>query len=184
MKRYQIIYADPPWLYANRKDCDPKMGGFKYPPMTQDDICSMPIQSIADDNCSLALWATMPKLQEALDVIRAWGFTYTTCLFNWVKLNPKGVGIYSGMGHWVNGNAELCLFGKKGKPQRSVKNVKQIQMWPRGRHSAKPPQIREEIVRLFGDVPRIELFARDTANGWDVWGNEVESDTTLKEIKK
>ncbi|KKN12022.1 hypothetical protein LCGC14_1020700, partial [marine sediment metagenome] len=179
MKKYQIIYADPPWLYNDRKGCDPKMGGFRYPPMSDSEICALPIADIADKDCALALWATMPKLVEALRVIDAWGFKYITCLFDWVKLNPSGNGIYSGLGHWVNGNAELVLFGKKGHPKRLVKNVKQIQMWPRGRHSAKPPQIRNEIVRLFGDIPRIELFARQKTEGWDVWGNEVESDVEV-----
>jgi site-specific DNA-methyltransferase (adenine-specific) len=166
-------------MYSNRKDCNPKLGGFKYPPMSQKELKALPIQDIADDDCALCLWATMPKLQEALDVIEAWGFKYTTCLFNWVKKNPLGVGIYSGMGHYTNGNAELVLFGKKGRPQRVEKNVKQIQMHPRGRHSAKPPEIRDEIVRLFGDKPRIELFARDKTEGWDVIGNDIDG----KDIK-
>jgi len=179
MKKYQIIYCDPPWLYNDRKGCNPKLGGFKYPPMADEAICSLPVGKIVDEHCALALWSTMPKLPEAIKVIDAWGFKYITCLFNWVKLNPKGSGIYSGLGHWVNGNAELCLFGKKGRPKRMVKNVKQIQMYPRGRHSAKPPQIRDEIVRLFGDVPRIELFAREKTPGWDVWGDEVISDIDL-----
>jgi len=172
-KKYNIIYADPPWSYADKKNNDPTMGGITYPTMSLDEIKGLPLQDICDKDCALAMWATMPLLREALEVIDAWGFKYTTCLFNWVKLNPKGVGIYSGMGHWVNGNAELCLFGKKGKPNRAVKNVKQIQMHPRGRHSAKPPEIRDEVVRLFGDIPRIELFARDKSDGWDCWGNEI-----------
>jgi len=142
--------------------------------MTDEEICSLPIQNIASNNCALALWATMPKLPEALQVINAWGFKYITCLFNWVKLNPKGEGIYSGLGHWVNGNAELVLFGKIGRPIRMAKNVKQIQMWPRGRHSAKPPEIRNELVRLFGDVLRIELFARGKAPGWDAVGYDID----------
>jgi len=179
-KKYQIIYADCPWTYADNKSNNPKLGGKTYPTMSLEEIKSLPISQISDDNCALALWATMPLLQEALQVINAWGFKYITCLFNWVKLNPKGEGIYSGLGHWVNGNAELVLFGKKGKPQRCVKNVKQIQMWPRGRHSAKPPEIRQELVRLFGDIPRIELFAREKVEGWASWGNEVDSDIELK----
>jgi len=179
LRKYNIICADPPWLYDDRKGCNPKLGGFKYPPMPLSEIMALPVSKICADDCALALWATMPKLPEALKVIDAWGFKYITCLFNWVKLNPKGAGIYSGLGHWVNGNAELCLFGKKGRPKRMAKNVKQIQMWPRGRHSAKPPQIMGEIVRLFGDLPRIELFARKKTPGWDVWGNEVESDITF-----
>jgi len=173
-KKYQIIYVDPPWLYNDRKGCDPKLGGFKYPPMTDKEICDLPVKDIADTNCALALWITMPKLLEsAPKVFEAWKFKYITCLFNWIKLNPSGNGIYSGLGHWVNGNAELVLFGKKGKPNRCVKNIKQIQMFPRGKHSAKPPEIRSLLVKLFGDVPRIELFAREKTEGWDVWGNEV-----------
>lgn len=173
-KKYQMIYADPPWLYRDRKGCDPKLGGFKYEPMSIEEICALPVKDIADKNCALALWITMPKLIEAAPLVfDAWGFKYITCLFNWVKLNPKGEGIYSGLGHWVNGNAELVLFGKKGKPNRCIKNIKQIQMWPRGRHSAKPPEIRNELVRLFGDIPRIELFARERVDGWDAWGDEV-----------
>src|SRR3972149_2414550 len=172
-KKYQIIYADPPWAYNDPKGNDPAMGGKTYPVMTLDEICSLPISQIADENCALFLWATMPMLQEALQVIKVWGFKYTTCAFTWVKLNPCGEGIYSGLGHWTNGNAELCLFAKKGRPKRICKSVKQIQMWPRGRHSAKPPQIRDEIIKLIGDSPRIELFARERADGWDVWGNEL-----------
>jgi len=181
MKKYQIIYADPPWRYNNPKRNDPAMGGITYPVLSDEDICNLPIVSIVDENCSLFLWATMPKLTEALVVIKAWGFVYTTCAFTWVKLNPLGEGIYSGMGHWTNGNAELCLFAKRGHPKRLCKSVKQIQMWPRGRHSVKPPQIRNEIIRLVGDLPRIELFARQKTEGWDVWGNEIESDIVFGE---
>lgn len=172
-KKYKIIYADPPWSYSNAKNNDPAMGGITYPTMSLEDICSIPIGQIADKDCSLFLWATMPKLQEALKVIQSWGFRYTTCAFTWVKLNPKGEGIYSGLGHWTNGNAELCLFAKKGSPKRVQKNVKQIVMAPRKRHSAKPPEVRERIVHLIGDLPRLELFARERCEGWDAWGNEV-----------
>lgn len=180
-KKYQIILADPPWRYNDPKGNDPAMGGITYPTMSDAEICDMKYE-LADnfaENCSLFLWATMPKLQEALDVIKAWGFIYTTCAFVWVKQNPNGDGIYSGLGHWTNGNAELCLFAKKGKPQRVAKNIKQICIAPRSRHSEKPKEIRDRIVSLIGDVPRIELFARQKTEGWDVWGNEVESDIEL-----
>lgn len=172
-KKYNIIYADPPWLYDNQKDNDPAMGGITYPVMSLDDIKALPVRNIADKDCALFLWVTMPKLQEGFEVITAWGFKYITCAFTWVKLNPKGVGIYSGLGHWTNGNAELCLFAKKGAPKRIEKDVKQIIMEPRSRHSEKPARVRDDIVRLLGDLPRIELFARTMTTGWDVWGNEV-----------
>lgn len=112
-------------------------------------------------------------LQEGLDVIRAWGFKYKTCAFCWVKQNPKNDGIYSGLGHWTNGNAELCLLATKGHPKRIAKNVKQIVIARRGRHSAKPAEVRERIVQLLGDMPRIELFAREQVEGWDCWGDEI-----------
>ncbi|GAG03230.1 unnamed protein product, partial [marine sediment metagenome] len=179
MRKYQIIYADPPWSYKHKKGNNPKMGGITYPVLSLQDICRLPIQNLAAKDCSLFCWATMPMLGEALQVIKSWGFWYRTCAFTWVKRNPSGNGIYSGLGHWTNGNAELCLFAKRGRPKRFCKSVKQIQMWPRTRHSAKPPQIRDEIVQLVGDLPRIELFAREKTLGWDVWGNEVESDIEL-----
>jgi site-specific DNA-methyltransferase (adenine-specific) len=174
--KYQIIYADPPWRYADQKNNDPAMGGITYPTMSLEEICAMPVNQIAEKNTSLFMWATMPMLKEALQVISAWGFKYTTCAFTWVKLNPSGNGIYSGLGHWTNGNAELCLFAKRGAPKRVAKNVKQIVMSPRGRHSAKPPEVRDRIVELVGDLPRIELFARQKVEGWDYWGNEVNHD--------
>ena len=82
MKKYQIIYADPPWLYNDRKGCNPKLGGFKYPPMSDKELQQLPVANISDNNCVLALWATMPKLPEAIELIRAWNFKYITCLFN------------------------------------------------------------------------------------------------------
>jgi len=173
-KKYNIIYADPPWSYNDMKNRDPKMGGISYPTMTLEEIKMLRfmINKLAAKDCALFMWATMPLLREALEVIEAWGFKYTTCAFTWVKQNPSGQGIYSGLGHWTNGNAELCLFAKRGAPKRQAKNVKQIAMYPRGRHSAKPPEIRDRIVELIGDVPRIELFARQKADGWDSWGND------------
>lgn len=172
-KKYNIIYADPPWHYENEKNNDPKMGGMTYQTMGIEDICKMPISKIADKDCALFLWVTMPKLKEGLQVIDSWGFKYTTCAFTWVKQNPSGSGIYSGLGHWTNGNAELCLFAKKGTPKRIAKNVKQIVLAPRARHSEKPPEVRDRIINLLGDLPRIELFARQECNGWDYFGNEV-----------
>ena len=181
MKKYQIIYADPPWLYdngGNQKSRGMARGSFECMPLQ--DIKDLPIKDISADDSMIFMWATMPKLREALEVIEAWGFKYITCAFVWVKQNPKNDNIYSGLGHWVNGNAELVLLGRKGKTlERLAKNVKQIQISHRGRHSEKPAFIRDEIVRLLGDLSRIELFARQKVDGWDSWGNEVESDIDL-----
>lgn len=183
--KYNVIYADPPWKYNNPQDRDPARGGKTYATMTLEQIGQLPVQRLAAPDCALFLWATMPKLREAFEVLDAWGFRYITCAFTWVKLNPTGEvlrkgkhvllrkGVYSGMGYWTNGNAELCLFAKQGRPQRVARNVKQIVLAPRGRHSAKPPEVRDRIVQLMGDVPRIELFARERVEGWDCWGHEV-----------
>lgn len=172
-KKYNIIYADPPWQYKDKKNNDPRLGGITYPTMKVTDICKLPTNKLQCKDCILFLWVTMPMLKEGLQVIESWGFKYKTCAFTWVKKNPKNDGIYSGLGHWTNGNAELCLLATKGKPKRVAKNVKQIVLEHRSRHSEKPKVVRDRIVELMGDLPRIELFARQHADGWDCWGNEV-----------
>lgn len=177
--KYQIIYADPPWQYNDKKGNDPAMGGITYPTMSTAKICDLAIPSLADTNCALFLWVTMPMLPDGLDVIKAWGFEYVTCAFTWVKQNRNGFGIYSGLGHWTNGNAELCLLARKGHLTRINKDVKQIMLSPVSEHSRKPDEIRERITLLLGDLPRIELFARQKRNGWDSWGNEIKSDISL-----
>ena len=101
-QKYSIIYADCPWTYDNPRGNDPSQGGITYPTMTLEDIKSLPVGKICDKDCALFMWATMPKLIEAIEVIQAWGFKYTTCAFTWVKTNPKGKGVYSGLGHWTN----------------------------------------------------------------------------------
>ena len=179
MNKYRIIYADCPWEYEDPKGHNPAMGGITYPTMPLPDLKSLPVGNIADTNCSLFFWVTMPMLREGLEVIEAWGFKYTTCAFTWVKQNRNSFGIYSGLGHWTNGNAELCLFAKRGRPKRVARDVKQIMLSPVTSHSKKPSEARERIVRLMGDLPRIELFARQKVEGWDCWGNEVESDIEL-----
>ena len=183
MKKYQIIYADPPWKYNDKLGTNSaKMGGYDkyYKGMSLGEICNLPIKSISDENCILFLWITMPKLPEAFGVIKAWGFTHKTTAFTWIKLNPKSETIFKGVGRWVMGNAELVLLATKGKPHRIVKNISQVVMAKRGKHSVKPDEVKTRIVRLMGDIPRIELFAREKTEGWDVWGNEVESDIEIK----
>lgn len=174
MDKYKIIYADCPWIYKDNKGNDSKMGGITYKQLLLQELKALPVQNIADENCALFMWATMPLLQEALEVISSWGFIYTTCAFSWVKTNSKNGGIYSGLGHWVNGNIELCLFAKKGKPVRIKKNIKQIVFSPLREHSRKPDEVRDRIVSLLGDIPRIELFARYRAEGWDATGLELD----------
>lgn len=173
-KKYDVIYADPPWLYKDTLGGKSQRGATPYPCMPLNEIKSLPIHNLAAKDCVLFLWATMPMLQEALDTIKAWGFKYKTCAFCWVKQNPKSGGIFAGLGRWVQGNAELCLLATKGHPHRASKSVKQIVLAPRGRHSEKPAEVRKRIETLMGGSgERIELFARQYPDGWDVWGNEV-----------
>jgi len=196
MKKYQIIYADPPWKYETWTELKTeklrrKCGSLCYSPMTNSQICSLPIQEIADKECILFLWITMPKLNEVFKVIESWGFIYKTCAFTWVKQNPTGYiekqdkdiilkgGIYSGLGHWTLSNPELCLLATHKKFPKRINPVKQLIIAPRGKHSKKPDIVRDKIIELVGDLPRIELFAREKTLGWDVWGNEVESDIVL-----
>ena len=171
---YQVITADPPWPYNNSQSHDPKRGGYTYPPMTMEQIKALPVESIAAEDSLLFLWATMPKLPQALEVIEAWGFRHVTTAFVWVKTNPKNAKIYSGMGYYTNGNAELVLIGKRGHPHRVRKDVKQIVIAPRSRHSAKPEEVRRRIDLLVGPKKRkLEMFARGTLpSGWMGWGLE------------
>jgi site-specific DNA-methyltransferase (adenine-specific) len=156
------------------------MGGITYPTMSTTEICNLSIPSLTDTNCALFLWVTMPMLPDGLAVIKAWNFEYVTCAFTWVKQNKNSMGIYSGLGHWTNGNAELCLLARKGRLTRINKDVKQIMLSPVSDHSRKPSEARDRIIKLLGDLPRIELFARQKVDGWDCWGNEVESDIKLE----
>ena len=179
MKKYQIIYADPPWRFKNYNDKTAKKWvGKHYPCMTTEDICQLPIQEMADKDCVLFIWATFPRLPDCLEVIKRWGFTYKTLGFNWYKENQDR-GFFFGMGYWTRSNTEICLLATRGKPKRASTGVFQIIRYPKLRHSEKPPIIRDKIVELMGNLPRIELFSRHKTKGWDVWGNEVESDIEL-----
>lgn len=165
-KKYKIIYADPPWFY-NRHDSR----GCPYPMMQTDDICNLPVPEISDKDCILFMWATFPRLEEALRVIKSWGFEYKTLGFVWVKRNKSGSWFW-GMGNWTRSNSEICLIGVKGTPKRINADVSQVIDSIFTEHSEKPNEVRNRIIRLVGDLPRIELFARTKIHGWDVWGND------------
>jgi len=174
--KYNIIYADPPWSYRDMALAGNRGACCKYSVMSIKDICDLPIHNIADDNCILFMWVTMPILNECFDVIKAWGFKYKTCAFTWVKKNKKSESWFWGMGSWTRSNAEICLLATKGKPQRMSASVHQIIDTPIEKHSKKPDIVRDKIVELCGDLPRVELFARQPTEGWAVWGNEVNCD--------
>lgn len=170
-KKYSIIYADPPWAYQNQ--ATRAAANKHYNTMTIQDIADLPVANIADENCVLFLWVTFPMLPEAFDIIKAWGFHYKTVAFTWMKENPSGNGLFMGLGNWTRSNAEICLLATRGKPIRANASVSSAILAPRERHSKKPDEVRYRIEQLMGDVSRIELFARQRADGWDAWGNEV-----------
>ena len=174
-KKYGIIYADPPWKYQD-KSCEGACEKH-YPTMKIDDICKLPIKQIADKNSVLFMWATYPMLKEALKLIEAWGFTYKSIGFQWIKQNKSGNGYFFGLGRWTRGNTECCLIATKGKPKRINAGISQLVFSPIEEHSKKPDCVREKITCLIGgDIPKIELFAREAADGWDCWGNEAPDD--------
>ena len=177
-KKYKIILADPPWHYRNWADrTASRWVGNKYSVMSVADISNLPVGDIADDDCMLFLWTTPPCLQEALDVLKKWGFEYKTKAFCWAKTNKKSNSWFWGMGYWTRSNTEDCWLAIKGNPKRASAGIHQLIVEPVGEHSRKPDIVRKKIVDLCGDLPRIELFARKRddmkyIDGWDFWGDE------------
>jgi len=174
-KKYNIIYADPPWSYNGKLPQRAKEQ--HYPVMPIKDICSIPVKDITADDSILFMWATFPLLQEGLDVIKSWGFTYKTCAFTFVKKNKKSDSLFWGMGGWTRSNAEICLLATKGKPKRVSAGVHQVIgdeviYEPIREHSRKPDCVRDRIIKLCGDLPRLEMFSRTVTPGWDIWGNQ------------
>ena len=182
-KKYNIIYADPPWAYgnfSNKGNLSKKMrnriskyGITPYNTMPLNDLKKLGIFNLAEKDAVLLLWVTFPCLNEGLELVKAWGFTYKTVAFTWVKKNKGGNGWFFGLGNYTRANAEICLLATKGKGCEVLrKDIPQICDLPITKHSKKPDEIRKRIIKLFGDLPRIELFARTKIHGWDVWGND------------
>ena len=175
-KKYNIIYDDPPWSYKvwSRDSGLGRSAESHYATMKKKEIQQLLIQNLCNKDCVLFLWVTYPCLLEGLELIEIWGFTYKTCGFSWIKLNKKNNKPFVGMGYYTRANNEICLLATKGKTlKRQSKAVKQVILSRIEEHSKKPAETRDRIVELFGDIPRIELFARQYADGWDCWGDEV-----------
>ena len=180
MKKYNIIYADPPWQYKTySKKGQGRSAESHYPTMELDKIKALSIAELAADDCVLFLWTTIPLLEDCFSVIKAWGFKYKTVGFVWIKQNRKAKSLFWGMGHWTRANAEFCIIATRGHPKRVSAAVHQVIVSRIEEHSKKPDEARNRILKLMGDIPRIELFARQKTDGWDVWGNEVECDIEL-----
>jgi N6-adenosine-specific RNA methylase IME4 len=179
-KRFGVIYADPPWEFKVYSGKGKQRSAERhYDTASLDAIKSLPVETLAEDDCALLIWAVMPELAGALEVIQAWGFEYKTAAFLWVKAtkNSKvvrldGAGLHWGMGYWTRANAELCLLATRGSPTRLAMDVHQVVISPVGEHSAKPAEVRHRLERLLPG-PYLELFGRRSSPGWMVWGNEI-----------
>lgn len=179
--KYAIIYADPPWRFNNKRTGGSMKSGadFQYPTMTVGEICCLPIQNICADNCTLFMWWVPSQPEAAIAVAKAWGFKIKTMVgFDWVKLTKKGK-LHFGMGFYTRMGSEACLIATKGKVKRISASVRAVIQAERLGHSRKPPEVRDRIVKLMGDIPRAELFAREQTPGWAVFGNQVENSIIL-----
>ena len=183
-KLYQIIYCDPPWDYKGQTQHTGR-GGAKsggaishYPTMTVSEMKKLNVKDIADPKgCLLFMWTSSPHLDQAIDLMKAWGFDYSTIGFIWDKqrLNP---------GYYTLSQCEICIIGKLNRipKPRGARNIQQLVSIKRTRHSQKPGEVRERIVKMFPKQNKLEMFARRKSKGWDSWGNEVKSQ--IKIIKQ
>ena len=175
-KKYNVIYADPPWktqTFKEKKDgmisrCLP------YPQMADKDIMELPVSKIADVNSILFMWVIDSRIPFISDLFCSWGFTYKCVGFVWGKKSKTTEGFNGGFSSYTKRDCEFCFIGTHGKYLNLKRGVNQILLEPKTLHSKKPEEIRKRIVQLCGDIPRIELFARQRVKGWDVWGNEID----------
>jgi len=183
-KKFDIIYADPPWDYNGKIQFDNSSKGvekidlsknifissasFKYPTLKTDELMKLPVQEIAKDNCLLFMWTSNPHLAQAIELGKAWGFEYRTVAFVWDKMNHNP-------GKYTLSNCELCLVFKRGKipTPRGARNIRQLVRSPRKEHSEKPIEVLQAIEKMFPSQERIELFARKKMENWDAWGLEM-----------
>lgn len=179
-RKYNIIYADPPWsgLGYEAKPTGGRGIGKNFDLMSNQDIIDLPVGDICYPNCALFLWITFPHLRLFPDVMDSWGFRYATMAFTWVKRNKVQDTWFMGTGNYTRANPEVCLLGIRGKMVRKSAAVRSVLDGRVREMGRKPPETRDRIVELFGDVPRIELFSRDLVSGWDCWGTEIVWDQT------
>jgi N6-adenosine-specific RNA methylase IME4 len=175
---YSILYADPAWNYDgreqhNKKEANKSVEGH-YKTMTLDEMKQLKVKEITAPDALLFMWTSSPHLPQAIELMTSWGFEYKTIAFVWdkQKVNP---------GYYTMSQCEICLVGKKGnipKP-RGLRNVRQFLSECRTRHSAKPVEVRKRIEQMFPEQKKIELFCREKVEGWDCWGNEVQSSVAI-----
>lgn len=192
--KFSVLYADPPWKFApmgiapeaiHKALASHSAAEDHYPTMTLEAMKQLRVGDVAAPSSVLFMWATSPFLKQALELMEAWGFRYKTCAFVWAKRSADNTGWAHAGGWYTLSGTELCLLGTRGKTlPRVSKNQYQLIVAPRSIHSAKPAEARHRIERIYGDVPKLELFAREHNDGWAVWGNEVHSDVDISPITK
>lgn len=167
-KKFPLIYADPPWRYEH-VETESRAIENQYPTMTLDEICELPVDGIAAADCVLFMWATSPKLAEAFQVLRAWGFEYRTCAV-WDKQKI-------GMGYYFRQQHELLLVATRGEIPTPLpaNRPASVFSFPRGSHSSKPHEVAEMIEAMYPELPKVELFCRSPRDGWEVWGNQAKA---------
>jgi len=181
VKKYQVIYADPPWKYSGRyRSYNKSRDTLHYPRMSTSEICQLDVKSITAPSSVLFLWVTDRHLGDGIEVMKSWGFKYITVGFVWVKKYRSGK-LVRVLSPWFMKTTELCLFGTRGRPHKllATKGTHSLIVAIRTTHSTKPESARKRIEGMFPGTNKIELFARKKSLGWDVWGNEVESDIAL-----
>lgn len=181
-KKYDIILADPPWDFRvwNKDTGNGRSPSAHYLTMPIEKICAFPVRDISKKNCALFIWTVWPRLFETEQVIKAWGFKYKTLAWVWVKMTKDSSRPATGMGYYTRANTEPCLLAVRGNMPVQAHDVLSLIMSPRGRHSAKPIEQYAKIERLYPNMDRLEMFARHSQPGWDVFGNQVENSITLE----
>jgi N6-adenosine-specific RNA methylase IME4 len=177
-KKYDLIYADPAWNFQSNSISNPGRNVRKeYETMHIDKIAKLPVKRIAKNDCMLAMWITTPLLNKIDQILKPWGFKYCGVLFTWIKLNKKSQGIFLGMGYVTRKNTEICIYGKRGKGIGSTnrRDISELIISKRREHSRKPEEAYRKLELLYPTAEKVELFARNHRNGWDSWGNEIES---------
>ena len=172
-KKYDVIYADPPWEYKESGGGRRGTAHLPYEVMPTKEICDLPVKALCKDDAILYIWATFRKLKECLRVISAWGFEYYGLGFDWTKTNANGKPCF-GMGYYTRQNNEVCLIGVKRQQKKPVdRGVSCVVQSPRREHSRKPDIVRERIQAIHGEGDYLELFSRNEEPGWDWWGKEA-----------
>lgn len=178
-RKFATILADPPWRFQNStgKVAPEHKRLSRYPTMTLDDICGLPVEGVAAETAHLYLWVPNALLPEGLEVMRAWGFTYKSNLI-WHKVRKDGGSDGRGVGFYFRNVTEVILFGVRGKnartlpPGRSQVNMLQTR---KREHSRKPDE-QYDLIEACSTGPRLELFGRGIRGGWEVWGNQADND--------